>query len=76
MDDVKTGAMPKVLVYPQCPECNVPYVLRKSIVFAINKSELADEWLWQRDCNHKKVTPIVKHMETPRGKAKKKVRTK
>lgn len=39
------------LVWPVCPECKTPCVLRHCLSFASNYLDI--KWLWQRDCKHK-----------------------
>lgn len=48
------SAHPEVVAWPVCeePECETPYVLRRCL--AMNGNEWKMEWLWQRDCKHKK----------------------
>jgi hypothetical protein len=48
--------MPKVCGYPKCRACGTPYVLRR--VFIVLPKPGA-EWLWQRDCKHKKAKPVA-----------------
>jgi hypothetical protein len=31
--------------WPECPECEAPYILRKTII--------PGDWVWQPDCKHK-----------------------
>lgn len=47
--------MPKVKCYPLCSACKRPYVLR--FVLAIFP-KAREEWLWQRDCKHRKAPPV------------------
>lgn len=53
----------KIKAYPKCSECDTAYVLRKAFVFhttsgkGTKKATLNEEWVWQRDCKHKKATP-------------------
>lgn len=46
-------AMPEVRAYPVCDalDCDTPYVLRRCWTFG---AETQEQWLWQRDCKHKK----------------------
>lgn len=46
--------------WPQCPECGLPWVMRRSLRFTpAGPSAITPEWLWQRDCKHRKVEPII-----------------
>jgi hypothetical protein len=49
------SAIPKVRTYPVCSECKAPYVLRRAWLIQSN----TEEWIWQRDCKHKKAVPLV-----------------
>lgn len=49
------NAMPKVRAYPLCSACAAPYVLR--LVFIV-LPKAGQDWLWQRDCKHKKAPPV------------------
>lgn len=52
----KAQAVVSVKAYPKCSACDLPYVLRLvCIVFP----KAAQEWVWQRDCKHKKAPPVV-----------------
>lgn len=42
---------PNPRCWPECSECGVAYVLRNCVTFG---AELKYQWLWQRDCKHKK----------------------
>jgi hypothetical protein len=48
-------AMPEVRAYPKCSACGAPYILR--YVFIV-LPEPGAEWLWQRDCKHKKAPAV------------------
>lgn len=50
MDETET--MPRVVAYPKCEECGAAFVLR--MCFSFGTSDLTHDWLWQRDCKHKK----------------------
>ena len=39
-------------VWPVCTECHVPAVLRRMMVLGAGSTHW--EWLWQRDCKHKR----------------------
>ena len=49
---------PDPQVWPECSECGFAYVLRRCMRFTIGAGEQANnlrlEWLWQRDCKHKR----------------------
>lgn len=42
------STMPKVELWLICDECEAPWALRRNL--------LDGEWLWTRDCKHKKAT--------------------
>ncbi len=44
---------PNPTIYPECPTCGCPYILRLSFLIAGGT-----EWVWQRDCKHR-VEPTV-----------------
>lgn len=48
--------MPEVRSYPKCSACGTPYILR--YVFIV-LPEPGAEWIWQRDCKHKKARPVA-----------------
>lgn len=54
---------PQPKVFPQCSECKTAFVLRRAIVFSGRNSSrpirLTNEWVWQRDCKHRKAAPEV-----------------
>lgn len=55
---VSNSAMPKVEVYPVCSECRTPYVLRHALfVFDSQMKGTPNQWVWRRDCKHKKAPP-------------------
>lgn len=41
--------------WPACAECEVAWVLRRCL--SLTKGWI---WLWQRDCKHKKLEPVIK----------------
>jgi len=49
--------------YPFCSDCKAAYVLRLALVFASKpgsrKATLRHEWVWQRDCKHRKAEPAI-----------------
>jgi hypothetical protein len=55
--------MPRPTIWPVCPECGVAFVLRRAMTFSTapsrRRTTLRYEWLWSRDCKHKKVTPVA-----------------
>ena len=48
---------PNPLVYPVCGECETAYVLRRAYLFGAR--QVTEEWIWQRDCKHKKAEPTL-----------------
>ena len=49
-----------VTVFPRCAECGVAYVLRRCFTYAIDGLAGSGwQWLWMRDCKHKKVHPEI-----------------
>ncbi len=56
---MSASAHPEVKVWPVCdaPDCETPYILRRCMTFTA--TDLNYEWLWQRDCKHKKASAIV-----------------
>jgi hypothetical protein len=56
MTEAELNPQPKV--YPVCsyPDCRVPYVLRRAMRLDTTTG-LRSEWVWQRDCKHKKAPP-------------------
>lgn len=54
---------PKPKAWPQCSECKTAYVLRRAIVFSgrngSRRMHISTEWVWQRDCKHRKAAPEV-----------------
>lgn len=45
---------PVVTHFPRCPECNLAFILRRCYSLSGGKV-----WLWQRDCKHRKVEPVI-----------------
>lgn len=50
--------------WPRCSECKTDYVLRRAVVFRAGRDgprsmSIANEWVWQRDCKHRKAQPEV-----------------
>jgi hypothetical protein len=49
---------PQPKTWPCCSRCGVAYVLRRALMFGhtagSGKASLDIEWLWQRDCKHRK----------------------
>lgn len=60
------SAMPKVRDYPICSECKAPWVLR--LCFLI-MPDGGSQWLWQRDCKHKRAVPVTNSAYRRRQKA-------
>jgi hypothetical protein len=60
------SGMPKVRGYPKCSACESPYVLRLVCVISPKPGE---EWLWQRDCKHKKAPPVAVEAEPARDRS-------
>lgn len=51
---------PIIKVWPECPECHAAFVYRRCMSFSTGPNpELKFVWLWQRDCKHKKVDPVI-----------------
>jgi len=46
--------MPVVTHYPECPVCQVAWVLRRSLSLAEGWN-----WYWSRDCKHKTADPVL-----------------
>lgn len=57
-----TDVMPSPQTWPVCSECDTDYVLRRCFVF--RDGGIVSEWLWQRDCKHKKAEAKI-HPEAP-----------
>lgn len=53
---------PQPKAWPACPTCDTAYVLRRAIVMRTEgkRATMGEEWVWQRDCKHKKAEPVVK----------------
>jgi hypothetical protein len=49
-----TEVQPDPAVWPKCPTCDVAWVLRRGM--SISEGW---KWVWQRDCKHKTVTPVI-----------------
>lgn len=64
--------MPVVQAYPRCGACKVPYVLRRTILLL--DGDLAERWIWQRDCKHPAATTelVDTRPSTPKPKPKRK----
>ena len=57
---------PNPKAWPRCSECEVDYVLRRAVVFGVGRDgprsmTIINEWVWQRDCKHRKAAPEVAH---------------
>lgn len=55
---------PDPKAWPRCSECKTDYVLRRAVVFGTGRDgsrsmSIANEWVWQRDCKHRKAQPEV-----------------
>ncbi len=66
---------PNPEVWPRCSECKVDYVLRRAVVFVtkpnwLRRLMITNEWVWQRDCKHRKAAPEVVHRVDPKNKKK------
>lgn len=57
---------PQPRVYPKCPECDTPWVLRH----AVNLFTGDGAWVWQRDCKHgrRKPEPVLVDERPKKGK--------
>lgn len=56
---------PVIQHYPICSDCGAPYVLRRAILFDVKMKEITPEFVWQRDCRHKKAPPKIEHVTPP-----------
>lgn len=47
----------KVTAYPVCETCHEAWVLRLAM-----RLDGTEEWIWQRDCKHKRAGALVREM--------------
>ena len=61
MSEMDEDLNPQPRAWPACSECGVAFVLRRAVTFKTLPKSLivAEEWVWQRDCKHKKAKPIT-----------------
>ncbi len=55
-------SQPKIKAYPKCNTCDVAYVLR--LAHVLGDQRWTHEWVWQRDCKHKKAPPKLVKVTT------------
>jgi hypothetical protein len=53
----EADANPQPPIWPQCPTCETPWVLRRAYVLGKPATEF--KWIWQRDCKHKAMGVIA-----------------
>ena len=67
-----TALNPQPTSCPYCSECGIDYVLRRAIVFNAKPGSrsmtIHSEWVWQRDCKHRKAAPKMASAKTSRRK--------
>lgn len=61
---------PQPRAWPRCSECKTAYVLRLALMFDSHIKTMSNEWMWQRDCKHRKAEPEV--AGSPSGTTKRK----
>lgn len=64
------ASYPKIKAYPYCSSCGRAYVLRLSLAFLPQARKWLEEWLWVRDCKHKKAEPLLFSATTKRIRRK------
>lgn len=62
MTTTSDDVMPNPVVWPECPECHVTWIIRRAYVIGGGKGWT---WVWQVDCKHKKMTPRLMNADGP-----------
>ena len=55
----RSNLNPQPRAWPRCSECKTAYVLRLALMFDSRTRTMSSEWMWQRDCKHRKAEPEV-----------------